>query len=333
MDVLSEALKVVKLDGAVFFNGEFSSPWCAREPDACTMASYLPARPKHVIIFHLVTDGRGYVRIEENAPAVPLEAGDIVILPHGHAHFMGNGPSVTPIDSAAQLRQVLAEGRMLSQHGGEGEITKLVCGYLTCDPQLSRVFLAGLPSIVVVNIRDSPSGQWLEDTFRYSVDHAEASGPGGAAVIAKLSEVLFVETLRRYIAQLPQTQTGWLAGVRDPDVGKTLALLHKLPAHPWTIAALANEIGVSRSVLAERFRHYLSDTPMGYLTRWRLQLAAQVLASTSKSVAEVARDVGYESEPSFNRAFKREFGVPPARFRSQTRRMPAKHKKAPDKKA
>jgi AraC-like DNA-binding protein len=251
---------------------------------------------------------------------VLLEAGDIVILPHGNAHLMGNGPPVIPIDSAPHLKQVFAEGRILSQLGGGGETTKLICGYLTCDPQLGHVFLAGLPPIVKVHIRDNPSGQWLEDTFRYSVDHAEASGPGGAAVIAKLSEVLFVETLRRYIAQLPQTQTGWLAGVRDPDVGKALALLHKQPAHPWTIASLAEEVGLSRSVLAERFRHYLSDTPMGYLTRWRLQLAAQVLTSTSKSVAEVAGEVGYESEPSFNRAFKREFGVPPARFRSQTRR-------------
>lgn len=319
MDVLSEVLKAVKLDGAVFFNGEFSSPWCAREPDACTMASYLPARPKRVIIFHLVTEGRGYVRIEEDGRGVPLEAGDIVILPQGNAHSMGNGPPVTPIDSAAELRRVLAEGRMISHVGGGGELTKLICGYLTCDPQLSQVFLAGLPPIVKVNIRDSPSGQWLEDTFRYSVDQAETSGPGGAAVIAKLSEVLFVETLRRYIAQLPESQTGWLAGVRDPDVGKALALLHRQPAHPWTIAALANEVGVSRSVLAERFRHYLYDTPMGYLTRWRLQLSSQVLASTSKSVAEVASHVGYESEPSFNRAFKREFGIPPARFRSHAR--------------
>jgi AraC-like DNA-binding protein len=283
------------------------------------MASYLPSRPKHVFIFHLVTEGRGYVRVEENGRAVPLEAGDIVILPHGDAHLMGNGPPVTPIDSAPYLKQIFAEGSMLNQCGGGGETTKLVCGYLTCDPQLGQVFLAGLPTIIKVHIRDSPSGQWLEDTFRYSVDHAEASGPGGAAVIAKLSELLFVETLRRYIAQLPQAQTGWLAGVRDPDVGKALALLHKQPSHPWTIASLANEVGVSRSVLAERFRHYLSDTPMGYLTRWRLQLAAQVLASTSKSVAEVAGDGGYESEPSFNRAFKREFGVPPARFRSQAR--------------
>jgi len=319
MDVLSEVLKAVKLDGAVFFNGEFSSPWCARQPDACAIVSYLPTSSKHVIVYHLVTEGRGYVRAEQNGSSIPLEAGDIIIVPHGDAHLMGNGPPVPPVNSGEELRQVLAEGKVLSQFGGGGELTRLVCGYLTCDPQLSQVFLIGLPPILKVHIRDNPSGRWLEDTLRYSVNHAEASGPGGAAVIAKLSELLFVETLRRYIARLPQTETGWLAGARDQDVGKALALLHKKPAHPWTIASLANEVGVSRSVLAERFRHFLSDTPMGYLTRWRLQLAAQVLASTSKSVAEVAGTVGYESEPSFNRAFKREFRVPPARFRSQAR--------------
>ncbi len=319
MDVLSEVLKAVKLDGAVFFNGEFSAPWCAREPDADTMAPYLSTRASHIIIFHLILDGRAYARVEMDGRAVPLEAGDIIIVPHGDAHLMGNGPPVTPIDSAKQLQQVLAEGRMISQFGGGGEMTKLICGYLTCDPQLSQVFLAGLPPIVKVHIRDNPSGRWVEDTLRYSVNQAEASGPGGAAVIAKLSEVLFVETLRRYIEKLPRTQTGWLAGVRDPDVGKALALLHKQPAHPWTIASLASEVGLSRSVLADRFQHYLSDTPIGYLTRWRLQLAAQLLTSTSKGVAEVAGDVGYESEPSFSRAFKREFGLPPARFRSQSK--------------
>ncbi len=323
MDVLSEVLKAVRLDGAVFFNGEFSAPWCAVEPDSRTMASYLSVESKHVVIFHLVTEGRGYVCIEGDGTPVALEAGDIVILPHGHAHRMGNGAPVAPINSAQTLHRVLSEGLRLSRFGGGGELTTLICGYMTCDPQLSRMLLGGLPPIVKINIRDNAAGRWLEDTLRYSVDHAEASGPGGAAVVAKLSEALFVETLRRYIAALPPAQTGWLAGVRDPDVGKALALLHREPARPWTIASLANEVGVSRSVLAERFRHYLSEAPMGYLTRWRLHLAAQLLRSTSKSVAEVAADIGYESEPSFNRAFKRAFGLPPARFRSQVR--PTRH--------
>ena len=138
-------------------------------------------------------------------------------------------------------------------------------------------------------------------------------------VLAKLAEVLFIETLRRYMALLPPKHNGWLAGVRDPEVGKALALLHRKPAHPWTIAALASEVGVSRSVLAEHFRRYLSETPIAYLTRWRLQLGAQLLTSTSNSVAQIAAEVGYESEPSFNRAFKREFTLPPARFRSQSK--------------
>lgn len=319
MDVLSEVLKAVKLDGAVFFNGEFSAPWCALEPDSCTMAAYLSAHSAHVIIFHLVTEGQCYARVEDDGTPLALAAGDIVIFPHGHAHRMGNGPAVAPMNSAQTLRRVLAEGLKLSRFGGGGELTKLICGYMTCDLQLSRMLLAGLPPIVKINIRDNAAGRWLEDTLRYSVDHAEASGPGGAAVVAKLSEALFVETLRRYIAGLPPTQIGWLAGVRDHEVGKTLALLHREPARPWTIATLANEVGISRSVLAQRFRDYLSDTPIGYLTRWRMHLAAQLLQSTSKSVAEVAGDVGYESEPSFNRAFKREFQLPPARFRADTR--------------
>jgi len=146
--------------------------------------------------------------------------------------------------------------------------------------------------------------------------------------MAKLSEVLFVETLRTYIAQLPPEQTGWLAGARDEEVGKTLALMHKSPAHPWTIAALAKEAGLSRSVLAERFRYYLDMAPMAYLTRWRLQLGAQMLAATSYSVAQIAAEVGYESEAAFNRAFKREFEAPPARFRTQSRAEKSSRQKA-----
>jgi AraC-like DNA-binding protein len=242
-----------------------------------------------------------------------------VVFPHGDPHIMGNGLPVKPLDSAQALEQALSGGLTVSRHGGGGEITKLICGYMACEPQLSRVFLGGLPPILKINIRNDASGQWLEHSIRYSVGQADAAGPGGEAVLAKLSEALFIETLRRYIALLPQEQTGWLAGVRDQEVGKALAMLHRKPAHPWTVASLANEVGVSRSVLAERFRRYLSETPIAYLTRWRLQLGAQLLTSTSHSVAQIAAEVGYESEPSFNRAFKREFTLPPARFRSRSK--------------
>jgi AraC-like DNA-binding protein len=319
MEILSEVLKAVKLDGAMFYNAEFSSPWCARSVDARTVTSYLSPNSQHVIIFHLLTEGRGYAHVEGDDRPVPLNAGDILIVPHGDAHILGNGPSVTPVRREQVLEQVLSQGLKVSRMGGGGELTKFICGYMSCDPQLSRVFLGGLPPIMKVNIRDNPSGKWLENCIRYSVDNADASMPGVDTVLAKLSEVLFVETLRRYIAQLPQKQTGWLAGVRDPEVGKALALLHRTPSNPWTIATLANQVGISRSVLAQRFRRYLSETPIAYLTRWRMQLGAQMLTSTSAGVAQIATEVGYESEQSFNRAFKREFSLPPARFRTRSR--------------
>ena len=196
---------------------------------------------------------------------------------------------------------------------------KFVCGFMACEPRLSQIFLSGLPPVFKVSIRNDSSGRWLENSIRFSVNEADASRAGGEAVLAKLSEVLFVETLRTYIAQLPPEQTGWLAGARDSEVGKTLALMHRDPARPWTIASLAKEAGLSRTVLAERFRHYLNEPPMAYLTRWRLQLGAQMLTSTSHSVSQIAAEVGYESEAAFNRAFKREFTIPPARFRNQSR--------------
>jgi AraC-like DNA-binding protein len=319
MDVLSEVLKAVRLDGALFYNGEFSAPWCFRSPASRMVAPYLSPDSGHVIIFHLLTEGRGYAHIEGEGRPVPLNAGDIIIFPHGDPHLMGNGSAVKAVDMAKELERISSQGLKISRMGGGGEITKFICGYMACEPQLSRVFLGGLPPVLKINIRNDASGQWLEDSIRYSVGNADASRPGGEAVIAKLSEVLFVEALRRYIVLLPPEQTGWLAGVRDPEVGKALALLHRKPAHPWTIAALANDVGISRSVLAERFRLYLSETPIAYLTRWRLQLGAQMLKSMSSSVAQIAAEVGYESEPAFNRAFKREFGLPPARFRNQAK--------------
>jgi transcriptional regulator GlxA family with amidase domain len=174
-----------------------------------------------------------------------------------------------------------------------------------------------------VNIRSDQRGQWLENSIQFAVNEAANAHPGGDAVLSRLSELLFVETLRRYIHQMPPNQTGWLSGVRDVEVGKALALIHRDPATPWTIASLAKEVGTSRSVLAARFRRYLKEPPMSYLTRWRLQLGAQRLTSGNASVAEIASEVGYESEPAFNRAFKREFGLPPARFRSEFRSDPA----------
>jgi AraC-like DNA-binding protein len=294
MDVLSDVLKNVKLDGAVFYNGEFSAPWNFRSPASHKVAPYLSHPEKHVIIYHLLLQGRAHARVErDDASPISIGPGEVVIFPHGDAHIMGNGHS-RAVDNELELQRIFRQGLKLSQGGGGGEITRFICGY-------------------------DAWGEWLTQSIRFSVNQADASHAGGDAVLAKLSEVLFVETLRRFIAELPSEASGWLAGARDPEVGRALSHMHRSPAHPWTVAELARESGVSRSVLAARFRHYLGEPPMTYLMRWRLQLGAQMLSSTGYSVAQVASEVGYESEPAFNRAFKREFGKPPARFRTESK--------------
>jgi AraC-like DNA-binding protein len=245
---------------------------------------------------------------------VELSAGDIVIFPHGDAHRLGNGLTHKPVDGPAMLAY-LADGLKLARFGGGGEITRFVCGYMACDPRLCEIFLSGLPKIMKVSVSGDPSDQWLRNSIRFSVDHANERNAGSSLVLAKLSEVLLVETLRRYISALPPDQTGWMAGARDATLGQALALLHKEPAHPWTIAELARRTGLSRTRLAERFRHFLRESPMAYLAQWRLKLGAEILRSTEDSVAEVAAAVGYGSEAAFNRAFKREYNCPPAQFR------------------
>jgi AraC-like DNA-binding protein len=320
MDALSEVLKTVKLDSAFFFNAEFSTPWSFRSPAACKLAPYINRSGGHVIVYHLLIEGHAYAQLgDERLAIVP---GDVVIFPHGDSHTFESGPSAEAVDGEGELQRIFSQGLKLSRMGGGGEIARFVCGFMVCEPSLSQVFLAGLPAMFKVNIRQEQSGQWLENSIRYSLADTNSSDAGAQVVLAKLSEALFIETLRRYMSLLPEGQTGWLAGARDAEVGKVLALIHRQPAAPWTIAALAREAGISRPVLAARFRQCLGEPPVAYLTRWRLQLGAQMLSSTSDSVAQIASKVGYDSEQAFNRAFKRNFGNPPARYRNETRTRP-----------
>jgi AraC-like DNA-binding protein len=315
MDALSEVLRTVKLDSAFFFNAEFSAPWSFRSPSSRRLAPYINQSRGHVIVFHLLIEGKAYAQLGDER--LDIFPGEIVICPHGDSHAFESGPCRHAVDGEGELQRIFSQGLKLSRMGGGGEVARFICGYMVCEPNLSQVFLAGLPAIFKVNIREDSAGQWLENSIRYSLADGKASGAGAHAVLAKLSETLFVETLRRYMNLLPEGQTGWLAGARDAEVGKVLALMHRQPAAPWTIAALAREAGISRPVLAARFRKCLGEPPVAYLTHWRLQLSAQMLSSTNYSVAQIASKVGYDSEQAFNRAFKRNFGNPPARYRNE----------------
>ena len=324
MDAFSEILSGVKLNGAVFFSAEFSAPWGFSTPPARVIADELAPGAMHLVLYHFVIDGGAVVQLAEG-PFLELIPGDVVIFPHGDPHHMASHKDAqAPFPNYGISAKIKARDLSPLQAGGGGAPSRFVCGYMTCDPYLSRPILSGLPPVLKVNIRTDRSGHWLESSILHLVDEAASGRVGSEAMLAKLSEALFVDTLRRYVASLPEQQTGWLAGTRDPVVGKSLGLLHSRIAHPWTIADLADEVGISRSALVERFTRYLSEPPMTYLTRWRLQIAARSLEKTSRGVAEIAAEVGYESEAAFNRAFKREFGQPPGRYRGDRRSPPAR---------
>ena len=222
-------------------------------------------------------------------------------------------------DSSTLLPKILARELVSERGGGGGRLTKFICGYIACDRQATRLFLAGLPPLFKVNIRRRASGEWLESTIRLLASDRMLEGGGRGALLAKLAEALFIETLRGYMEELPRRRTGWLAAARDPAVGRALGILHRDPAAPWTVASLAGQSGLSRTVFAERFTRLLGETPLAYVARCRMQLGARLLESTDNTVLQVALKSGYESEAAFNRAFKREFKLPPARYRSLLR--------------
>ncbi len=314
MDALSESLSSVRMTGAIFLSAEFTAPWGFESPAAAQSARVLSPGTERLVIYHLVIEGRAVVRLPGESD-LPVEAGEIVIIPHGEAHVFCNGEPELIMDGQRALRSHVAGQLSTIEWGGGGAATRFVCGFFGCEHYAERLFLAGLPTIFKIDIRGDPNGVWLESSIRHLVSEAPPVRPGRDIMLSKMAEALFIETLRRYVETLPPDRTGWLAGARDPVAGAALTLLHRRPGDPWTLDRLAAEVGASRSVLAERFARFLGEPPLAYLARWRMQLAARKLQTTGDSVLQVALDVGYESESAFNRAFKREFGAPPARYR------------------
>lgn len=313
MDALSETLRVVRLIGAIFINARFTAPWSYHSPRADTAAPLLEPGAERVVIFHLITEGGCYVELDGQAP-LHLSAGDVVVFPQGDAHRMCSEPGIPPA-TGARLDVVLSRRPRTLAYGGGGATTRLVCGYLACDARLATMLLSGLPQVLRVNVRGSNAGTWIEASMRYALGEARSPRPGGSGVLAKLAEVLFIEVLRLHMNEQSEGRTGWLAGVGDRIVGAALNAIHKRPAQAWTLEALARVSGTSRSVLAERFQHLVGSSPMTYLTQWRMLLAANLLCRSNAPLARIAEDVGYQTDTAFSRAFRREFGAPPATWR------------------
>jgi AraC-like DNA-binding protein len=315
VDALSDVLRLVRLSSGIYLDAEFSAPWCVRSqlrPKECSLL--LPDR-RHVISYHYVAEGQLLVRVGDGTPT-EVCAGQIVLFPRNDMHYLGS-VITEQAPSTHELIQMSDAGALLPiVYGGGGEKTRMVCGFLGGEGPHNPL-LATLPPMLILDVRDAPEGDWIRHLFDYGAHGITGSDPGAATVLSKLSELLFVEAIRRYLANLPAQQTGWLAGLRDSAIGKALALIHTRLAEEWTAGTLAREVGLSRSVFADRFTALIGAPPKRYLTSWRLRVAADKLREGRRSVAEAAFEVGYRSDVAFTRAFKREFGASPAAWRRQ----------------
>ncbi len=314
MDVLSDALRVIRLKGALFLNAEFGEPWCITAPPGVELGRISGSGDRHLAVCHLVTEGRCWVQAH-GAPPMKMAAGDIAVLPHGDAHLMGSGLRGTRVSRRDSVHVKLPD-LARARYGGPGASTVVVCGWFAYERDLRSPMMAALPIALHARLRTRPSWTWLEKAIAYAVEESASQRPGGRAIGSKLAEVLFVEALRAYAETLPEGHAGWLSALRDPVVGRCIALMHESPGTAWTIASLAGEVHTSRTVLAERFTALVGMPPMHYLMQWRIALAAHLLgAKEGPSLARVAEQIGYDSEAAFSRAFKRQYGVPPGAWR------------------
>jgi AraC-like DNA-binding protein len=316
MDALSDVLRVMRLKGGVFLHGDFSDPWClgvSIAPDSCT--PYL-GPSAHLIAYHYVLEGAMRVRMRDGVD-LDVEAGQSVLFPRNDPHLLGSDPGLEPVPGEQVVQSPAHGGLSRIVLGGGGTTTRIICGFLGSEDVRGNPVIAALPAALRLDVRHDVAAEWVRQSFRYAAEEIAAGRPGSETVMAKLSELLLVEAIRRYVETLPEEATGWFAGLRDPFLARAIARLHADVAAPWTVEELGRQVGLSRSALGDRFTRLLGVAPMQYLAAWRIQVAAHELLASGKSIAQVAQQVGYESEASFTRAFKRELGQPPATWRRE----------------
>jgi AraC-like DNA-binding protein len=317
-DVLSDVLRAVRLTGAVYYDFELSDPWVAEAPHASEIAAKVMPGAQRVIEYHVIARGAAWGNAIGQQP-IRLREGDIIVFPQGDPHVLSSAPGmrtppVIPVapHPSAPLPWVYELG------GGGQDRARIVCGFLGCDDRPFNPLLSALPQTIHMSAGSPASAtSWLGTLFGIAIKESGGARAGGENVLARVSELMFVEVIRRYIESLPASQAGWLSGLRDPVVGHALAAMHGAPSQAWTVESLARLVGLSRSVFAERFAEMTGQPPMQYLALWRMQLASRMLLD-GLAVAAAAGAVGYESEAAFSRAFKKLVGQAPATWRRGT---------------
>lgn len=313
IDPLSQVLGSVRLTGGVFLEARFTAPWCTTAHITPDDIRAFIETPGQIIAYHFVIDGRLQCAFA-GEPPMEVAAGEVLLLPRNEPHTLSSAPGIAPVEAGTLIQPGRTNGLWQIDHGGGGEPTRLVCGFLATD-EVHNPLIATLPRLLKLDIRHGASRDWVEASVRFAARELAAGKYASSTVMSRLSELLFVEAVRDYAAGLEVERAGWLGGLRDPQVGRALALLHGGIDSDWTADRLAREVSMSRSAFNERFTALVGMPPIRYLTHWRLQMAKEKLRGGRQNIAQIAHAVGYESEVAFNRAFKREFGEPPARWR------------------
>jgi AraC-like DNA-binding protein len=317
MDPLLDLLRALHLTGGVVLEAEMTAPWSVTSRIDPDDYRHIGRQPSHVIGYHYIVEGHCRVSLG-GQPVADAKAGDIILAARNDLHELGNGAEVQPIPAGSLAVQSARTGLLRIEHGGGGERTRVLCGFLATS--VATPSIAGvLPPLLTIAVDDGAAAAWIESSFRFVGQELLRGQPEAFPMLSKLAELLFIEAVRRHVAALPVEDRGWLAGIRDPIVGRALALLHGQKDRRWTVPELAREAGASRSAFADRFTSLIGEAPIRYMTRHRLQCAAERLRDGVDVVAEVAFAAGYESEAAFSRAFKREYGRPPAVWRREVR--------------
>lgn len=312
-DTLSEIFRTLRLTGGIFLDARFTAPWCVLSHVTPDDIRIFLKTPQNIVTLHYVVAGRAYVGIGDSE-RLEVNEGEVVLLPRNDEHIMSSGVDGRPVNSHHLIEMSPEGGLARIVHGGDGALTHIVCGFLATEDRFNPL-IAALPRLLKVNITEGVSRDWIESSVRFAAQQMVSGEVASSPVMGRLSELLFAEAVRSYADALPEAERSWLKGLNDQYVGRALAALHERLAEDWTVDALAGVAGLSRSAFVERFTACVGLPPMKYLTQSRLGLAKQLLRDGRQGVAQVAASVGYEAEEAFNRAFKREFGLPPARWR------------------